>query len=251
MDSRLISAIKNLIVKAGHIALSSREKGLDIEWKEDKSPVTNADKEISQFIFQELSRLAPEIPIICEERPIIEIDANKLFWLIDPIDGTRSFIKNKDSFTVNIALIDNRLASYGFIYQPSKELLYFTDENQNFCIEKNGLSINNAPHNLDGFVAVVSSNNFNSKTADYLKENNFSEVISTPSSLKLGLIAEGVGDVYPKFGSTMEWDIAAGHALISAAGGKVCTMLDEQLYYAKEGFLNPSFIATSKKWIGK
>ncbi len=249
MDNRLILAIKILIVKAGHIALNSRKKGLDIEWKEDKSPVTNADKEISQFIFQELLKLTPEIPIICEERPIVKIDANNFFWLVDPIDGTRSFIKNEDSFTVNIALIGRRLALYGFIYQPSKGLLYFTDENQNFCIEENGLGINRISHNLDGFVAVVSSNNFNSKTANYLKENNFSKVIAIPSSLKLSIVAEGIGDVYPKFGPTMEWDVAAGHALISATGGKIRTMLGEQLCYAKEGFLNPYFVATSKKWI--
>jgi 3'(2'), 5'-bisphosphate nucleotidase len=249
MNQDLVIAIKELITKAGHIALEARKDGIKVEWKEDNSPVTNADKAISQYIFDGLSKLKPEIPIICEERPLVSIDKDKPFWLVDPIDGTRSFISNKDSFTVNIALIDNREAVYGFIYQPTKKMLYFTDENKQFCIEQNGKFLAQNTHGEDGFVAIVSSNNFNSMTSDYLKENNFVEVISVPSSLKLCLIAEGVGDVFPKFGTTMEWDIAAGHALIKSAGGDIHLPGGELMLYAKENFQNPHFIAANKKWL--
>tara|TARA_B110000503_G_C7122378_1_gene403072 strand:+ start:789 stop:1568 length:780 start_codon:yes stop_codon:yes gene_type:complete len=249
MNQELVIAIKELITKAGHIALEARKDGIKVEWKEDNSPVTNADKAISQYIFDGLSKLKPEIPIICEERPLVSIDKDKPFWLVDPIDGTRSFISNKDSFTVNIALIDNREAVCGFIYQPTKKMLYFTDENKQFCIEQNGKSITRNIHNQDGFVAIVSSNSFNSVTANYLKENDFIEVISIPSSLKLCLIAEGIGDVFPKFGTTMEWDIAAGHALIKAAGGDIYLLDGGLMLYAKDNFRNSHFIAANKKWL--
>lgn len=250
MNRNLIIAIKELIIKAGHIAIDVREAGIEVEQKDDNSPVTNADKAISQYIFEGLTRLKLDIPVICEERPLVPIDKNKPFWLIDPIDGTRSFIANKDSFTVNIALIDNREPVYGFIYQPDKDMLYFTDENRQFCIEQNGRSIDKNTHNQDGFIAVVSSNHFNSMTSDYLKENDFSEIIAIPSSLKLCLIAEGAGDVFPKFGTTMEWDIAAGHALIKASGGNINLFQGDKMLYAKENFQNPYFIAANKKWLG-
>ena len=251
MEKELVEAIKKLIITAGQIALTAREQGVKIEWKDDESPVTNADKAISLLIFNELSRLTPHIPIICEERPLIPVDQNNQFWLVDPIDGTKSFIKNEDSFTINIALIDRLRALYGFVYQPVKDLLYFTDENQKFCIQQNDLAIASHKHELEGFVAIVSSNNFNSQTAEYLKNNIFAEVIAMPSSLKLCLIAEGRCDVYPKFGTTMEWDIAAGHALINAAGGEIRTLSGKQMLYAKKHFQNTPFIATSKKWLSK
>lgn len=251
MDKSLVIAIKELIIKAGTIALGIRDDGLEVEWKEDNSPVTNADKAVSQYIFENLSRLTPQIPVICEERPLFSVDQNTQFWLVDPIDGTHSFISDNDSFTINIALIDNKEAVYGFIYQPTEKLLYFTNEEQRFCIEQNGLSIKQNTHTQNGYVAVVSSHHFNTTTADYLKHNDFSEVLSIPSSIKLCLVAEGAGDVYPKFGPTMEWDIAAGHALLKAAGGEIRLIDDQIMRYAKDQFRNPNFIATSKKWVAE
>lgn len=249
MNQELILAIKNIIIKAGHIALDEREAGIKVDIKDDSSPVTNADKKISQFIFDNLSKLTPEIPIICEERPLVDIDSNGKFWLIDPIDGTRSYIKNKDSFTVNIALIDNQIPTYGFVFQPAKELLYFTDENTKFCIEKSGVLSTNNTHNKDGFVAVVSSHHLSQQTADYIKAQDFAEIIAIPSSIKLCMVAEGAGDIYPKFGPTMEWDIAAGDALIRASGGEVRLISGELMPYAKDAFKNPHFIASNKRWV--
>lgn len=248
MDKTLVDELKQVIKKAGKLAIDYREAGLQVERKEDYSPVTNADKEISSFIFDNLLKLTPNIPVICEEREPVLIDKSKTFWLIDPIDGTRSYISNKDSFTVNMAVVENGLALYGFIYQPTIDRLYFTNENKQFCIEVDGKLVGNNIHDQEGFVAIVSSRSFNEKTATYLETNDFSEIIAVPSSVKLCMIAEGAGDVYPKFGPTMEWDIAAGHALIRAAGGEISTLDGKILKYAKEDFENPQFIAVSKKW---
>lgn len=248
MDKRLIHRIKEIIIVAGKIALDVRRHGLEVKTKEDNSPVTNADTQISDYIFTKLLEIAPSIPVVCEERPLVDITDKKQFWLIDPIDGTRSFIKNNDSFTVNIAMIDNKTPMFGFVYLPSKDRLYYTDENMNFSIQEKGQIVGNNQHKKDGFVAIVSSHNFNSETENYLKENEFSEIIAVPSSIKLCMIAEGAGDVYPKFGPTMEWDTAAGHALVRSTGGLISTLLGDEMGYGKEGFLNPSFIAANKKW---
>lgn len=248
MDNQLVTELKKIIKEAGKMALDYREAGLKIERKADDSPVTNADKEISSFIHSHLINLTPDVPIICEERPPVTFDKTKSFWLIDPIDGTRSYINNKDSFTVNIAVVDNEKATYGFVYQPTIDRLYYTDENMQFCVEVAGKPVSHNVHIQDGFVAVVSSRSFNEKTAAYLKMNNFAEIIAVPSSIKLCMIAEGASDVYPKFGPTMEWDIAAGHALICAAGGEITTLDGQALQYAKDGFENPQFIAMSKNW---
>jgi len=248
MDKQLVEKLKNIIIEAGKMALDYREAGLVVERKADDSPVTNADKKISSFIHAHLSKLTPAIPVICEERDPVAIDKEGEFWLIDPIDGTRSYISNKDSFTVNMAIINNGKPEYGFVYQPTIDRLYYTNEDKKFCIDVGGNPAVNNVHNQDGFVAIVSSRNFNEKTATYLKNNDFSEIIAIPSSVKLCMIAEGAGDVYPKFGTTMEWDIAAGHALISAAGGEIFMLDGHSLQYAKEGFENPQFIAMSKGW---
>ena len=248
MDKKLIGELKNVIKKAGKIALDYRESGLQVETKADNSPVTNADKAISFFIYNNLLKLTPNIPVICEERESISLDKSKTFWLIDPIDGTRSYISNKDSFTVNMAIVEGGNALYGFVYQPTIDRLYFTDENKKFCVEVNNSLVCGNRHDQEGFVAIVSSRGFNEKTATYLKANDFSKIIAIPSSIKLCMIAEGSGDVYPKFSPTMEWDIAAGHALIRSAGGDITTLDGNVLMYQKEGFKNPQFIAVSKKW---
>ncbi len=248
MDKQLIDKLKNIIIEAGKMALDYREAGLVVEKKADDSPVTNADKEISSFIYAHLTKLTPDIPVICEEREPVAINKRGEFWLIDPIDGTRSYISNKDSFTVNMAIVNNENAEYGFVYQPTIDRLYYTNEDKRFCIEVGGEIVEKNIHSQDGFVAIVSSRSFNEKTATYLKTNAFSEIIAIPSSVKLCMIAEGAGDVYPKFGPTMEWDIASGHALISAAGGEIYMLDGNSLQYAKEGFENPQFIAMSKNW---
>lgn len=258
MDHTLIQALKTIIIKAGEMALTIRSSGLIVEKKEDDSPVTNADLNISNFIYKNLNNLDKNIPIICEERLSRQTPNTDKFWLVDPIDGTKSYIKNMDSFTVNIALIQNNHPIIGLIYIPVLKKLYFTDHQGALCIEQDGAKIGNKTlpklvsnhiQKSEDFIAVVSSNNFNSQTKDFISNHNFSKVVSIPSSIKLCMIAENSCDVYPKFGQTMEWDIAAGHALINAVGGMVVDVSNNQvLSYNKANFTNPHFLAMNQRY---
>lgn len=248
MNRQFISKLKETIIEAGEIAVNLRENGLIVERKKDYSPVTNADIKVSDFIYERLTRFAPDIPIICEEKPLRSVSKEGMFWLIDPIDGTRSYIRNMDSFTVNIALISKQEPTIGLIYQPTLKKLYFTDEEGNFCAEQNGHKMPEVKREDDSFIAVVSSRNFNEKTENYIRNNQFSEIIAIPSSIKLCMVAEGSADIYPKFGPTMEWDIAAGHALINAAGGVILDNTNNRtLLYAKADFKNPDFLAFNNR----
>ena len=245
----LVESLKTLMIESGNKAFLRRQEGLRIYYKEDNSPVTNADLEISTLIYHHLKSLAPNIPVVCEEREIITPFADDLFWLVDPIDGTKSYIKNEDTFTVNIALIQNHIPVLGFIYQPSMQKLYYTDHDNSLKIEQNGVILSVANTSIeDRYGAVVGSRYSDANTKDFLKKHSITNVVSIPSSIKLCLIAEGKADVYPKFGTTMEWDIAAGHALIKAGGGHVVDLHGNELGYKKAGFLNPHFYAYSKYW---
>ena len=248
MDRKLIQTLKEIIVQAGEISLNTRHLGLIIEKKSDNSPVTNADLKISDFIYKGLTKLNKDIPVICEEQPSKQLGDKNTFWLVDPIDGTKSYIKNMDSFTVNIALIKDGHPVIGLIYIPALRKLYFTDHQGKLCIEQDGIKINPNQEDRKDFVAVVSSNHFNTKTEEFILKYNFSKVISIPSSIKFCMIAENSCDIYPKFGQTMEWDVAAGHALINAAGGVIVEASSNQiLSYNKTNFENSHFLAMNKR----
>lgn len=245
MMVNFIRSLKSLITEAGRIALMTRDLGLIVSYKGDNSPVTNADKEISDFIYNGLMALTPTIPIICEEREIVTLNEEQ-FWLIDPIDGTKSYVKGEDTYTVNIALIKNGMPVIGLIYQPSMHKLYYTDANNVLRVEQNDVEVNFDVLPKNHYSAVVSSRWSNSDTKNFLEKHLITKVVSVPSSIKLCLIAEGKADIYPKFGTTMEWDIAAGHALIKANGGNVVDLDGNELVYQKKNFLNPHFYAYSR-----
>ncbi len=257
----LINSLKNLIIEAGNIAVTRRNTGLIVSYKQDNSPVTNADIEISDFIYHGLKVLSPNIPVICEERDLDNLTENiysnspnqdNMLWLVDPIDGTKSYIKGEDSYTVNIALIQNGSPIIGLIYQPSIYKLYYTDQNNNLKIEQKGAKIDFESSSKNYYSAVVSSSSFNSSDIqDFLKKYFITELIRVSSSIKLCLIAEGKADIYPRFGTTMEWDIAAGHALIKANGGNIIDLNGKELIYNKKNFQNPHFYAYSKYWLEK
>ncbi len=246
---KLIQSIKALMIECGRVALLRMQEGINVFYKEDNSPVTNADIEISTLIFNNLKSLTPDIPVICEERDLITPLGDDYFWLVDPIDGTRSYIRGEDTFTVNIALIKHNLAVLGFIYQPFTKKLYYTDHNNNLQIEQNGKTVNIENSLIkDHYSAVVGSRYSDSHTKDFLKSHLITKIVSIPSSIKFCLIAEGTADVYPGFGTTMEWDVAAGHALVKAAGGNIVDLHGNELSYRKDGFQNPHFCAYSKYW---
>jgi len=251
MDNNLIAALKDLIINTGKIALDIKKSGILVDTKSDGSFVTNADKEISKVIYQALQTLTPQIAIVCEEQPLPILNSDT-FWLIDPIDGTRSYVNGKSTYTVNIGLIKNGLPTIGLIYHPETVKLYYTDVNGRLKIEQNSreIFVNHEPKH-ENFNAVIGFYNSNEATKEFLSKYSFGKINAIGSSIKLCLIAEGEADIYPKFGQTMEWDIAAGHALIKAGGGNILGCDGKEVTYGKENFVNPNFFACSKYWLEK
>lgn len=220
---------------------------VEIRRKDDHSPVTDADIEANTLITNALHLLAPHIPIIAEESTTNHhLPTANRFWLVDPLDGTRAFVKGEAEFTVNIGLIENGAPVLGVIYAPPQETLYYGQVGAGaFRVIKNG-----APEKLrvrkpaaDGMVVVRSKSHPSPATQAYLDTLKVKHIIPGSSSVKFCNVAEGSADIYPRFGRTMEWDTAAGHAILLAAGGRVETPDGKPLTYGKPGFENPHFIA--------
>lgn len=216
--------------------------------KGDKSPVTDADLAANAYIGERLLRLAPDIPVIAEEDETLNREENSLFWLVDPLDGTKSFVEHVPEFSVNIGLIKNRRPILGVIGAPPQGVVYF-GALQHGTFRKIGRG---KPERIfaraqEGKPVVTRSRSYASAaTAAYLKNLDVETVLPMSSAVKFCLIAEGQADIYPRLGRTMEWDTAAGHAILDAAGGRVETMDGKPLMYGKPGFENPPFIAYGK-----
>lgn len=233
-----------------------------IEKKADNSPLTIADKNANEVICSILEKT--KIPILSEEGKAIDFSTRnqwKKLWIVDPLDGTKEFIKRNGEFTVNIALVENGIPVLGVIYVPVKRELYFgTIENGAFkyTLSDDTISINSAELETnaiqlpikkenDQFVVVASRSHLSEETESYIEKlrniHHSIDLISSGSSLKICLVAEGKADVYPRFAPTMEWDTAAGHAIASAAGMEIFhTDETTPLRYNKEDLLNPWFI---------
>jgi len=244
------SEVLYIAKKAAALIMGYYVNKIEVEHKADKSPVTEADRAANEFIKKHLQELTPDIPVVSEEN---SEDDNKqaasgeIFWMVDPLDGTKSYINQTGEFTVNIALIKNNYPQGGVVYIPAQEIGYFTTEDGK-AYKQVG---NNLPEKInvrqkpkDKVVVVASKSHMNESTEKYIKSlgKNIT-LISAASSLKFCMIAEGKADLYPRFGNTMEWDTAAGHAIILAAGGHVECADGAPLFYRKNGFLNPFFIA--------
>ncbi len=239
-----------LIAKeAGHAIMSIYEGEHGVEFKEDNSPLTKADKASHQVIVEGLMRSYPDIPILSEEGadiPYLERRDWERFWLVDPLDGTKEFIKRNGEFTVNIALIENGRPVLGVIYVPVQDKLYFGGLNQGAWIQS-GDSVASPinvrqPNPEIGLTVVMSRSHPSPDLEAFLTTINVKESVSVGSSLKLCVVAEGEADIYPRLGPTMEWDTAAGHAVVEAAGGQVCTPEGGAVKYNKANLLNPYFI---------
>jgi 3'(2'),5'-bisphosphate nucleotidase len=249
INLKLSIELKKLTIKAGLEILKVYKKPFSRKLKADRSPVTKADLISNQVICKGLKELCPEIAIVSEENINKPAKKNSLFWLVDPLDGTKEFIKKNGEFTVNIALIKNNKPIYGVIYMPVTKELYFT-ENINSYYSK--VSANNkvlkktkikVKKRLKNILALSRSHN---KDFDFiLKKFNANKVIQSGSSIKLCYVAHGKANIYPRLGTTMEWDIAAGDAILRKAGGKIKTLDGKILKYGKKGFKNKSFIARS------
>ena len=211
--------------KAGEAILTHYRQPIEVQRKDDNSPVTQADLAAHRIIVEALRALTPEIPVISEESKCHAIaDVSKPFWLVDPLDGTKSYIKRTGEFTVNIGLIENGAPTCGVIYIPVTDTLYYASVGmgawrQQGQSEAQTIQTRAVPE--QGYAAVISHSHLDSNTTEFLANLMVGSQVSAASSLKFCRVAEGVADIYPRFGPTMEWDTAAGHAIVLAAGGRL------------------------------
>jgi 3'(2'), 5'-bisphosphate nucleotidase len=251
-------------LEAGSAIIEIYKGSFTIEQKEDNSPLTTADKKSHSIINAALEKTG--IPVLSEEGRHIPFAERKnwdRFWLIDPLDGTKEFIKRNDEFTVNIALVEGQKPIMGIIYVPVLDELYFASKDigsfkiteakikikENYCIEDLVSIAKKLPLkiNTSSFVIVASRSHMSEETQAYIEKTSHDkpkvELISRGSSLKICMVAEGVADVYPRFAPTSEWDTAAGHAIALFSGAQVTQINEkEPLIYNKNDLLNPWFI---------
>lgn len=244
-----IQIVNKIALEAGQLIMEIYQKedfSLITDFKSDSSPLTLADKESNNHIVKELNRLYPEIPIISEEEKEIgyEVRKNwKKFWLVDPLDGTKEFIKRNGEFTVNIALIENGYPVAGVIYAPDPKVLYYAEKGKGAFKTSEGktVSIKTTAKNKE-LISMGSRSHASEAESEFLKRFNIIEEKSKGSSLKFCLIAEGLADLYYRHGPTMEWDTAAGQAILEEAGGRVLNPEFSRFSYNKTSLTNGSFI---------
>lgn len=225
--------------------MTIHNKDLNISHKQDSSPVTEADLKANEIITAKLTELYPEIPIVSEESENREVSDK--FFLVDPLDGTKEFIDGNPDFTVNIALIKSGKPVMGVVYMPMTGDSFYGDQ-QGAIKTYQGKTM---PIKISGRAkdirVMTSRSHMDSETLEFLQKLEHGSVIQAGSSVKFCTIAEGNAEIYPRFGRTMEWDTAAGQAVLEAAGGKVLiAQTGEELTYGKPGFENPGFIAVSE-----
>lgn len=244
--------LPDIVKQAGELILTFYTDDIEARMKDGGSPVTDADEKAEAFIIGKLQNLAPDIPIVAEES--VEKDGLPdgpltTFFLVDPLDGTKEFISRNGEFTVNIALIENGRPVAGTINVPAKGDTYWTLGDGKAYLETGGtiLEITSIPAPADGLTVVASRSHRDPKTEELLEPLNVKELKAAGSSLKLCLVAKGEANMYPRTGRTMEWDIAAGHAILAAAGGKVLRLDNgTPLTYGKDGYDNPHFLALGR-----
>lgn len=243
---KIIPEVCDIACTAGSAIMSYYKADNIIYKKDDASPVTEADREADRIIVARLKAMAPDIPAVSEEGEKPDVSKTEYFWLVDPLDGTKSFIRGNGYFTVNIGLIkDRKNPVLGVIYDPVNNSLYYGSENGAFR-KKNGITEQiHVRKRYNPMTAFISHSHINKATEDYLSANQISERIPCASSIKLCFLAEGKADIYPRFGTTMEWDIAAGHAILAAAGGKLIRPDGQPFVYGKDNFVNGNFIASN------
>jgi len=246
--ARLLPEIVALAERAGQVILEHYREGVAVRAKADASPVTVADEAAEAVILAGLAELTPEIPVVAEETVaaghVPEVDEGR-FWLVDPLDGTKEFISRNGEFTVNIALVEGKEPVLGVVLAPALGKVWWGARGFGARMrDQSGerpIAARRRP--AQGAVAVASRSHSDQATEAFLDEEGVVERISAGSSLKFCLVAEGKADLYPRFGRTMEWDVAAGHAVLAAAGGRVTTRDGAPFLYRKPGFENPAFIA--------
>ncbi len=252
----LLPAVCHIARQAGAAIMTVYATDFSAERKADGSPVTEADTAAEAIILPALRAQTPDIPIVSEEHmadgEAPDISGGR-FWLVDPLDGTREFLKRNDEFTVNIGLIDGLEPVFGVLYAPALDALYFAAGAGSSMRSLKGGEAQPIqcrdipPAGID--VLVSRSHSRNDRLDDYLSGKEVGSRIPCGSALKFGVLAAGEADLYPRFGPTSEWDTAAGHAIVRAAGGEVETFDGQPLAYGKsqDKFLNPGFVAYGRR----
>jgi 3'(2'), 5'-bisphosphate nucleotidase len=247
MNHMMEQILCDIALKAGEAIDRIYHDNFTVNFKEDKSPLTQADQEANAIIVAALQQSFPDIPIVSEEESQSHDLKNlKRFFLVDPLDGTKEFIKQdgKGAFTVNIALIDQGYPICGVIYAPLLKRLFYGDVTQNLSYELTAGDKTILSANADNpLSAVASASHRDEHTEKWLEDNQINHVVSIGSSLKFCLVTCGEAAYYPRFAPTMEWDIAAGHAILKAAGGIVHDLSGTEMPYGKENYYNEGFIA--------
>lgn len=250
-----IDTIIDIARRAGDAILEIYQREFTVEEKEDRSPLTEADQKANDVIVEGLKSAYPDIPTISEEIKALPYEERKdwdRFWLVDPLDGTKEFIKKNGEFTVNIALVEGGVPTLGVVFQPAAAVLYFGAKGQGaFKIDaagaKSRLSGGEHYSKLETVRVVASRSHMSAETEEFVEglkaEGKQIDLTSSGSSLKLCMVADGSADVYPRFAPTMEWDTGAAHAVALEAGRQVLNRETGQpLQYNKENLLNPWFI---------
>ena len=257
--SELLNALTALARRAGDEVMAIYASDFKVLNKADASPVTQADVLAEALIVQGLRELTPYIPIVAEEAvargdvPSVGMGADDKFWLVDALDGTREFIHRNGEFTVNIALVQGGVPVCGVVLAPALERLYAGAVGQGAFVEdrfedggvRHVIRCRETP--FEGMTVLASrSHGDDSALREFLSGRRVAELLHAGSSLKLCRIAAGLADMYPRLGRTMAWDIAAGHAVLLAAGGTVNDLTGDPLRYGHAGFENPHFVARGR-----
>jgi 3'(2'), 5'-bisphosphate nucleotidase len=247
----LLESLLPVARAAGDEILAVYATEFEVRDKADSSPVTEADERAERLILRGLEALTPEIPIVSEEAAAAGRipEAGSRFWLVDPLDGTREFVSRNGEFTVNIALVEGGRPVLGVVGVPALGRLYGGAEGEGAFVEdargRTAIACRRAPE--EGLTIVSSRSHGDAEALEaFLAGRPVASSVTAGSSLKFCLVASGDADLYPRLGRTMEWDTAAGHAVVSAAGGRVSAVGGGELGYGKPGFENPHFVAQGR-----
>ena len=252
LDNNQKRAIIKLAHAAGQKILAIYAQDFDVDYKDDSSPLTQADVASHHCILDGLRELTPNLPVLSEESSEEE-KLNRMswdtYWLIDPLDGTKEFIKKNGEFTVNIALVNNHQPVFGVVYAPALEVTYWGDKSSGaFKVEgqiERAIKVRSRSASCSDWIVVGSRSHQSDDFKAFMEDYAEAEIVSMGSSLKLCLVAEGKADLYPRLGLTSEWDTAASQAVVEAAGGQVLAfpeMNPLRCNQDEDSLLNPHFL---------
>ncbi len=249
MKNEWIEDLLNVAARAGEAIMEVYASGAEVWQKDDKSPLTNADKASHTIIAQALEPMG--LPVLSEEGRSIPFEERKKwerYWLVDPLDGTKEFLKRNGEFTVNIALMHNGLPEWGVVYAPAINMLYWGGSYTGaFCKKADDAPTRIEVSRYTQVKRIVASrSHLSPETEAFIQQYPDASLESIGSSLKIMLVAAGAADIYPRFAPTMEWDTAAAHAILNGAGGRLTQPDGTHFVYNKENLLNPWFVADGR-----